>query len=80
MDDQAASELGACADWQGARARLSFLKTTLYGNFADLEGDVSKIKKQRVQRGFVVDVEPYEFGDATMLRLSDQRETTKSIF
>jgi len=50
------------------RARaLELSQKTLYGNFADLEGDASKIKREPVQRGFVVDIEPYDFGDATML-------------
>jgi hypothetical protein len=60
---------GACADWQDARARLGFLKTVLYGNFAEIEGDPKKIRKQIIGRGFKVDCEPR--GDEMLMRLSD---------
>jgi hypothetical protein len=60
---------GACADWQDVRARLGFLKTTLYGNFADLEGDPRKIRKQIIGRGFTVECETRD--SETLMRLSD---------
>jgi hypothetical protein len=61
---------GACADWQDARARLGFLKITLYGNFADIKGDPKKIRKQITGRGFKVECESRD-GDEMLMRLSD---------
>lgn len=54
-----------CRDWHAARARLPFLKATLYGNFAYAEGEPSKIKKELEDRGFIVSVEtPDRYEDA----------------
>jgi hypothetical protein len=57
---------GACSDWHAARAKLTFLKVTLYANFADVEGERRRIKAKLVQRGFTVTYE----GD-NLIRLSD---------
>jgi hypothetical protein len=55
---------------------LSFLNATLYGNFADIEGDGEKIKAQIKRRGFKVDWEPSYpygpvYGQVMTIRLSD---------
>ncbi len=55
------------ADWHAARAKLAFLKTTLYGNFAYVEGECEKVKTSLEKRGFQVSCEPY-FGEI-LLRL-----------
>jgi hypothetical protein len=47
----------ACSDWNGVRGRLKFLKCTLYGNFAVLEGDPARIKLALERAGFEVTVE-----------------------
>jgi hypothetical protein len=60
---------GACGDWHDARERLRFLNATLYGNFADIEGDGERIKAQIVRRGFKVECESR--GEVMTLRISD---------
>jgi hypothetical protein len=62
---------GACSDWSAARARLQFLKTTLFANFADIQSKQHKrIEAQLKARGFNVTVEPCITG-GLLLRLSD---------
>jgi len=60
---------GACADWNGARARLSVLRCTLYGNFADIEGDPTRIKAAIKRAGFQVSVDKRDHH--TYFQLSD---------
>lgn len=61
---------GGYRDWHKARAKLAFLKTTLYGNFADIEGDCDAVKAALSKRGFRVTCEPYYYG-TILLRLSN---------
>lgn len=56
-------------DWNEARARLTFLGTTLYGNFAYVDGDADAVMAELAERGFTVTSEPYVGGE-TLLRLS----------
>jgi hypothetical protein len=59
---------GATSDWSAVRAKLKYLKVVLYANFADVEGDYNKIKKQLVRRGLTVECEPQKDG-SKLLRL-----------
>jgi hypothetical protein len=55
-----------CRDWHQARARLSFLKTTLFGNFADVRGKAPEIRQALEGVGFTVrDVVPSPYADAS---------------
>lgn len=62
----------ATGDWTETRSKLLFLKTTLYGNFADVSSqdfEVEDLKNNLEKKGFKVSVEPY-FNGKTLLRLS----------
>jgi len=46
---------GACKDWENARSRLVFLGVTLFGNFCDVHGNATNIRRQLLRRGFKVE-------------------------
>lgn len=60
-----------CCDWHAARARLRFLSVTVYGNFADVEGDPHKIRTQLEARGFTMIIEPPGRFEDVRFRLYD---------
>jgi hypothetical protein len=61
---------GACHDWHQARAKLRFLKTTLYANFAYTDGQCEAVMNQLERHGFTVSCEPY-IGNEILLRIGD---------
>lgn len=62
----------SCPRWDAVRNRLRFLRTTLWGNFADLRGDVNTVTKQLRSAGFNVTRHPYFYG-GLLLRLSEDQ-------
>ena len=65
---------GACKDWESVRGKMMFLGVVLYGNFCDVRGDSTNIRRQLQRRKLKVVREEYHDapGDRPLLRVSDQ--------